>query len=107
MKLTELDPHWTCDTLGRHGQGLSFECPVHRDHRLAVPFANPVDGGEKMTSKRNFWWQRTGETFDTMTLGPSIDASGNQADVGGPNGLNVGMIQTPCWHGFITKGEVT
>jgi len=98
MRLTELDPHWTCDTLGRHGQGISFECPIHREHRLAVPFANPVDGGEKMSSKNGFWWVRAGETFDTMTLHPSVDASG---------AIYPPMIQTPCWHGNITAGEVT
>lgn len=104
MKLTELNPHWTCDTLGRHGQGISFECPIHRTHRLAVAFANPVDGGEKMTGNGyggdpKHWWQRDGSTFDDLTLGPSIDASGNKA--GEDN------IQTPCWHGFIKNGEIT
>jgi hypothetical protein len=35
-------------------------------------------------------WNRTGDTFETMTLTPSIDGSG------------VGH-----WHGFITNGEVS
>lgn len=86
--------------------GLSFDCPVHRDHKLAVMFSNPVDGLSRC-DKCKYTWNRTGETFETMTLGPSIDASGNLTDVGGPNGGNVGMVQTPCWHGYITNGEVT
>ena len=35
-----------------------------------------------------FLWQRTGETFEDLTLTPSVDAS--------PAG---------CWHGFVTKGD--
>lgn len=105
MKLIELNPRWTCDAPGRHGQGISFECPVHRNHRLAVAFANPIDGGERMKSSgsSSYFWERAGQTWDTLTLGPSIDASGNKADdlvdIGG-------RIQTPCWHGFITNGEI-
>jgi len=109
LKLMALDPHWTCDELGRHGMGISFECPIHRTHRLAVPFANPVDGGAKMSDRGygggpDHWWQRTGETFDTLTLGPSVDASGNVFPVD-KNGA--GNIKTHCWHGFIVNGEVT
>lgn len=105
MKLIDLDPHWTCDTIGRHGQGISFECPVHHNHRLAVAFANPLDGGERIKlGKSQYYWLRNGLTFDDLTLGPSIDASANKADVSLDN---VGHIQTPCWHGFITNGEIT
>ncbi len=102
MMLRDLDPRWTCDAVGRHGMGISFDCPVHRTHRLAVAFANPVDGGQKMTGQSGpkYWWQRTGETFDDLTLGPSIDASDCIW-------RHDGTIQTPCWHGFITNGEVT
>ncbi len=104
MKLTELDPRWCVAGPGeRHGMGISFECPVHRDHRLAVMFANPIDGLPKCEGPK-YTWQRTGETFDVLTLGPSIDASGNLAF---PFGDNSHKIQTPCWHGWITNGEVT
>jgi hypothetical protein len=99
MKLTDLNPHWTCDAIGRHGMGISFDCPVHREHRLAVAFANPVDGGAKMGGS-NYWWVRSGETFETLTLQPSVDASGCEQ-------IGNGMIQTPCWHGHIVNGVVT
>jgi hypothetical protein len=72
----------------RSGMGITFDCPLHLKHRLAVMFANPIDGGTPMTDHN--LWQRTGETFDDLTLSPSIDAS-----------------QHGCWHGFITNGEVT
>lgn len=79
--------------------GLSFLCPVHRDHRLVVMFANPVDGGVPATlDEGRCTWQRTGETFDDLTLGPSVDASGSTH--------LTRDIETPCWHGFITNGEV-
>jgi hypothetical protein len=97
IRLRDLDPRWTCDTYGRHGQGISFECPIHREHRLAVAFANPIDGGGKMDGPK-YWWVRMGETFDDLTLGPSIDASANKEGH---------EIKTPCWHGFIRNGEVT
>lgn len=35
------------------------------------------------------YWERTGDTFDTLTLKPSIQRVGGCA-----------------WHGFITNGEV-
>jgi len=121
MKLIDLDPRWCTaarwdtpdgtmhfehvnnapETIVRRGMGLTFNCPVHRNHRLGVMFANPIDGlpGDATAKYR---WHRDGDTFETLTLGPSIDASGNKADVG----EHVGMIQTPCWHGFITNGEI-
>lgn len=77
--------------------GLSFLCPVHRTHRLAVPFANPVDGGPP-ASGYEFLWQRKGETFADLTLGPSVDASGARY---------YDNIKTPCWHGFITNSVVS
>lgn len=75
--------------------GLSFVCPVHRTHRLAIFFVNPIDGGPPATAQN--LWHRNEETFDALTLGPSIDASGN---------TNGGQIKTPCWHGFIHYGQV-
>lgn len=103
MKLSELEPRWCSEQPSitgaprRRGMGMSFLCPVHRDHRLAVAFVNPVDGGAAMTGHR-YLWQREGEAFETMTLGPSVDASGHN------HGDN---IKTPCWHGFIRNGEIT
>ena len=100
MRLTELEPKWTASESGRHGMGVSFLCPVHHDHRLAVGFVNTVDGGPAFTDM-NYLWQRSGETFDTLTLGPSVDASSNaECSVDG-------MVKTSCWHGFIKNGEVT
>ncbi len=100
MRLTELDPRWISVT-GRHGQGVSFECPHCRDSYLGVWFANPIDGGPPIGEKErthtdkngrvrvNPLWTRQGDTFETLTLTPSIDVS-----------------EAGHWHGFITNGEV-
>lgn len=99
MRLVDLEPRWLGGTYSgpsRFGCGITFECPVHRTHRLGVKFANPLDGGDPLPDEVGAHrWQRTGETFETLTLSPSIDASAT-TQYGGP-----------CWHGFITNGEVT
>lgn len=76
----------------RDGVGVEFDCPCGdhaEDHRCYVPFANPIDGGEQLESKG---WQRTGDTFETLTLTPSILRNPIRGGCG--------------WHGFITNGEV-
>lgn len=99
MRLTDLNPRWCCDAdivIGgvkkhfdnRHGMAVSFDCPHCRQTRIAVWFANPIDGLIP-TDDAEHLWQRTGETFDTLTLTPSVDAS------------SVGH-----WHGFISAGEI-
>ena len=109
MKLSDLDPRWAIDAdiviggvykhfEGRHGMAVSFECPhcIERERltgdkrvtRLAVWFDNPIDGGPP-TDDAEFKWQRTGDSFDTLTLSPSVDAS------------KVGH-----WHGYIENGQI-
>jgi hypothetical protein len=77
--------------------GVSFICPHCINQRLAVlfyPIIDPDDWVAKQgwalpdaTHKR---WMRTGDTFDTLTLTPSIDCS-----------------KSGHFHGYITNGEVT
>lgn len=105
MKLTELDPHWVgaggegvSDKDGhpvpeRHGVGLSFNCPEGCDSRGYVSFENPLDGGPAYEIRPGQQWQRTGDTFETLTLTPSI-----QRHKVGDHGCS--------WHGFITNGEI-
>lgn len=91
MKLTELNPKF----LGaRHGGGVTeragvdLDCPCGKcGHRLYVPFKNPIGPGESYSNEKG--WDRTGETFETLTLTPSI--------------LRIGLCG---WHGYITSGEV-
>lgn len=57
------------------GAGLSFVCPCTLDctYVLMVPFKNPIGGGPPV--KAGTTWSRTGDTLDTLTLTPEIDAS--------------------------------
>jgi len=100
MRLVDLDPRWGVDradvVIGgerryvpdRAGMGITFWCPHCRATRLAVWFVNPVDGRPPHAAKH--LWTRAGESFETLTLTPSIDAS-----------------ESGHWHGFITNGEVS
>lgn len=85
----------------RTGVGLTFDCPCGKcaaertgdfeadfSLRVYVGFDRPLDGGPPIDAKHH--WQRTGETFETLTLRPSI--------------LDVSRCG---WHGYVTDGEVT
>jgi hypothetical protein len=113
VKLIDLDPRWVgAGGAGvarkdpatgeqkpvpeRHGVGISFKCPCGRSDydnghtpRVCVEFDKPLDGGSPHRTDGHVW-QRTGETFETLTLTPSIQRVGGCA-----------------WHGWITNGEVT
>lgn len=114
MRLIDLAPKWVVDPdilVGtkvvhdpdRKGMGVTFACPhcvaLHPGEPLerggpiqflGVFFANPVDGKphtDDVPVQR--LWMRTGTTFETLSLHPSVDAS-----------------RSGHWHGFITNGEV-
>lgn len=99
MKLIELKPRWV--GLGESSCGIrigiTFECPHCHIQRLGVHFSNPIDPQgwlNKGVTRPSFAceWKRHGESFDALSLTPSVDSS--RIDVGGH------------WHGFITNGEV-
>ena len=106
MKLAELDPRW-CSTAGRHGMGISFNCPCCLAKgildRWVVYFAKPIDGGEPFPmepgQKDRMRWSRQGDTFETLTLAPSVNLTtdGNE---------RLGVIPVQHWHGFFHNGEV-
>jgi len=100
VRLTELDPTFPGargEGVTRNGQpmperrgvGLMCNCPCGCESLLYVPFANPLDGGPQLEAQG---WQREGDTFETLTLAPSILRSREKGGCG--------------WHGFITNGEV-
>jgi hypothetical protein len=90
MKLTDLHPVFLGGADGRTGVGVQFDCPCGADDSPCyVPFANPLDDGPQYGAQG---WQRTGETFDTLTLTPSI--------------LRTFSTCGCQWHGWITNGEV-
>src|SRR5574341_1186539 len=100
MRLIELHPIWVgaggpdirnadgSPVPERYGVGVSFDCPDGCGEHCFIPFENPLDGGPPIYPER-VRWQRTGESFETLTLMPSI--------------LRMGGCR---WHGFITNGEI-
>jgi hypothetical protein len=113
MRLIDLNPRWF-GLPPALKQGLTFDCPcccnTDRAVRLAVPFVNPIDGSApislepkilwpllcppptaegQVTVPPGFHWTRTGETFDVLTLSPSVDAS-----------------KSGHWHGHIMAGGI-
>jgi hypothetical protein len=112
MRLAELAPHWfDVPGVGTNKDGLTFLCPCPKCQagkpvRLGVQFANPVQGGAAAPMSHKDMrrhvhelqtfdvppgtlWQRTGDTFENMTLDPSVDAS-----------------QSGHWHGNLVNGEI-
>lgn len=101
MKLTDLNPRW----IGHGGEGYTVtatgepvartekvgvicDCPCGCAVELFVPFETPIGPGPL----RHQWgWKRSGETFETLTLTPSVLRQG---------------VGSCGWHGFITAGEV-
>lgn len=61
---------------GRDGDpdSIAFDCPEgHADCRIFVPFTPALDGTAQPIKQRNgAQWQRSGDTFETLTLSPSI-----------------------------------
>lgn len=101
MRLADLEPRWIgaggegvtrngVPVPERHGIGISFNCPCGCAMRVAVPFGNPLDGQAPDDGFLN-QWARTGDTFETLTLTPSILRS------------HLGICG---WHGFVTNGEI-
>lgn len=94
MRLIDLNPGFISagpSPEQRDGIGIIFDCPCGCDVLCAVYFRNPVDGGGPYPSERGPLWCRTGDTFEALTLTPSIHRSG-------PGGCG--------WHGWIKDGEV-
>lgn len=92
-RLVDCNPHWITYS-GQDGSpdGVYFECPEgHEGCRSIIPFTPALDGTARPVRQSNgAHWQRTGDTFETLSLTPSI--------------RNLG----PCYfHGFITNGEIT
>lgn len=101
MRLSDLEPRWyrvpvqdCSDETVR--VGFTFNCPhcTGSAQRLAVPvhqdgLVNPHPDDNNCLHLGHVWEMTGGESWDTLTLTPSVDASA-----------------TGHWHGFITNGEI-
>lgn len=101
MRLTDLDPRWVGaggdgitrngqPVPERHGVAVSFNCPCGSAEcqRACIMLTNPIDGGSSVQDGQPTW-ERTGDTFETLSLTPSIQ-----------------RVSDCRWHGLITNGEV-
>lgn len=106
MRLSELKPRWIkphAFTVDDILIGMTFECPACRVHRMYVPFSNPIDPRNILpgtTWRGQEGWTRTGDTFETISLGRSVTVECEKGNV--LNGANKN-----CWHGNISNGDVT
>lgn len=115
MRLVDLEPEWILDDnrtspmaaftgalLTRRLVGILFRCPCARCRgdgcMLGIRFANPIGGGPASPrdddqigeNEGRRWRVVAGDSFETLTIEPSIDASA-----------------AGCWHGFIRNGVCT
>lgn len=74
-RLADCDPHWVIYA-GKEGDspdGIYFECPEgHEDCHHVIPFTPALDGSTRPTQQGRGWRRVSGDTFDTLTLTPSI-----------------------------------
>jgi hypothetical protein len=78
MKIVDCNPRWISGRYtGQAGdveRGVHFDCPEgHEGCSHAIPFTPALDGIPSDSWQQNgAIWQRTGHTFETLTLSPSI-----------------------------------
>jgi hypothetical protein len=93
-RLIELNPRWYIAADSPDILGITFDCPCCKVIRLGVPFVEVIDRDglpdDVHWGRPGVKWNRSGETFETLSLSPSIDASA-----------------FGHWHGHISSGEVT
>jgi hypothetical protein len=77
-RLIDLDPEYR--SLEGLGMCLQFDCPIG-NHRISVP----TDGRPLKNGAR--WTITNGDDFTKLSITPSIN-------------------EEPCWHGWVTNGEV-
>lgn len=131
MRLTELTPRWFGishkQQWNKEGPdvyfGLSFLCPCCMKNRFAVTFKPFIDTGNLADSVQWAWpgapnpntgevkqvsfWSRTGDTFDTLTLQPSVNCTVEYPALPAFENEPAKPARTEQhWHGYITNGEV-
>ena len=82
----------------RVGMGLIFLCPCGCRGLCSLGFENPIDKKEPYSNDRTgvSRWRREGETFESMSLQPSILIHPSPSS------------EPPCrgWHGYLINGEM-
>lgn len=116
-RLVDCNPHWVnwASKEGESPDAVYFECPeAHEDCKRVIPFTPALDGSIRTPREPNrVVWQRTsGDTFETLTLAPSIRgipsyANREEALAAGcdPNYIDDQLFC--ALHIFITNGAIT
>lgn len=73
-RLVDCDPRWVVVSGGSDHCGVSFACPEgHEGCRHVIPFTPSLEGNPATSwYSSGAIWQRTGDTFETLVLSPSI-----------------------------------
>lgn len=117
-RLVDCYPRWVTGWYAGHARhdvpcGVHFDCPEgHAGCSHVIPFTPALDGVARASWQQNgAIWQRTGDTFETLTLSPSIRrnptyASRAAALAAGalPEYLNDSHFC--AFHGFIQNGQI-
>jgi len=81
-RLIDCNPHWV--VLEENGPecGIHFDCPEgHAGCSHTIPFRPTLDGLRNRSWRTDHvQWQRAGDTFETLTLTPSIKRQPQHAD---------------------------
>lgn len=108
-RLVDCNPRWGRRSGGDASSYITFDCPEgHVGCRVSIPFTPSLDGA--VMPEPN--WERTGDSFDVLTLTPSIKhnskyASREEAIAAGcvPELVTPAMLCT--FHGHVTNGAIT
>ena len=114
-RLVDCNPRWGVDGSGgeHEKRWITFECPEgHADCHHSIPFTPSLDGTPKTSPQQNgAQWDRTGDTFETLTLSPSIrrirrHESREAAIAAGciPEYITESMLC--AFHGFVKNGAI-
>jgi hypothetical protein len=116
--LSDCNPRWisgryNTSSTADYTNGVHFDCPEgHADCSHAIPFTPALDGTASAGWQQNgAIWQRTGDTFETLSLSPSIrrvpqHASRAAAIADGCIAEHVTDSHLCAFHGFITNGAI-
>lgn len=112
-RLVDCDPRWVVTTGSSEHSGVSFACPEgHESCRHVIPFTPTLEGRTTTGWQQNgAVWQWTGDTFETLSLSPSIrriprHASRAAALADGCIAEYITDSLFCAFHGFVTNGGI-